>query len=183
MTKDELFAALNNGMVAERGAAFRRNLVKNLPLIAERGGLAGIVPHISGKHAVVIGAGPSLDENIELLSGIAGDSRFVLISADIALKPLLSRGIRPDYVITCETLPYGFFSGIESQGLHLLAFSCSSHSSLKGWSGDISFYNWMLEGDFFSSLWDMAGNELGFVATGCIVTTQAVSIAMGCGIL
>lgn len=183
MKKDELFSALNSGMIAERGRAFRKNLEKNLPMIAEHGGLAGIVQRISGKHAVVIGAGPSLDANIELLSGISGDSRFVLVAADMALKPLITAGVVPDYVITCETLSPGFFSGIDSERMHLLAFSCSSHSSLRSWKGKISFYNWMIEGDFFSSLWDLAGSTLGYVATGSTVTTQAVAIVMGCGIL
>lgn len=170
-------------MVAERGAAFIRNLEKNLPLIAQSGGLEPVIPLLRGRHVIIAGAGPSLDMQIAALSRIREDKRFLLISSDMALRPLVIRGIRPDFVITCETTPNDFFSAIDTSSMYLLAFSCSSYSSLKKWRGRISFYNWMVENDFFSPLWQRAGAGLGFVATGSIVTTQAVSIAMGCGIL
>ena len=183
MDKAGLFSTLNSGIIAERGAAFRRNLEKNLPLIGKSGGLGPVIPMLQGRHVIITGAGPSLDANISSLAGIAGDRRFALIAADMALRPLAIRGISPDFVITCEATPVDFFSGIDTSRMHLLAFSCSSFTSLRKWRGRISFYNWMLEGDFFSSLWERAGTGLGYVATGSIVTTQAVSIAMGCGIL
>lgn len=183
MDRSELFSALNSGMLAERGASFMRNLDKNLPLIRISGGLGPVMPLLRGRHVIVAGAGPSLDRQISALKGISGDGRFVLVAADMALGPLVKSGIIPDFVITCESTPVDFFSGIDTSGMHLLAFSCSSFSSLRKWAGRISFYNWMLEGDFFNSLWERAGTGLGYVATGSIVTTQAVSIAMGCGIL
>ncbi len=46
----------------------------------------------------------------------------------------------------------------------------------------MSFYNWMLDGDTFDELWRISGEDLGFLATGSIVTTQAVAFAMGCEI-
>lgn len=183
MDRAELFSKLNSGMLAERGAAFRRNLEKNLPLIALWGGLGPVMPLFRGRHVIIAGAGPSLDACQASLAGIAGDGRFMIIAADMALRPLSRRGIIPDFVITCESTPADFFSGIDTSGMHLLAFSCTSFSSLRKWRGRISFYNWMLQGDFFNSLWERAGTGLGYVATGSIVTTQAVSIAMGCGIL
>lgn len=183
MDRAALFSMLNSGILAERGAAFGRNLEKNLPLIVKSGGLGAVIPLLRGRHVIIAGAGPSLDAHLAALSGIAGDSRFVLIAADMALRPLAGRGITPDFVITCESTPCDFFSGVDTSAMHLLAFSCSSFSSIRKWKGRISFYNWMLEGDFFNSLWERAGTGLGYVATGSIVTTQAVSIAMGCGIL
>jgi len=183
MNKAELFSSLNHGMVAERGDAFIRNLEKNLPLIAQSGGLEPVIPLLRGRHVIIAGAGPSLDLQTATLAGVTGDKRFILIASDMALRPLVIRGIRPDFVITCETTPNDFFSAIDTSSMHLLAFSCSSYSSLKKSRGRISFYNWMLESEFFSPLWQRAGAGLGFVATGSIVTTQAVSIAMGCGIL
>jgi len=40
----------------------------------------------------------------------------------------------------------------------------------------------MIDGDFYNELWRESGEDLGFVATGSIVTTQAVSMVLGCGI-
>ncbi|HPS58143.1 MAG TPA: DUF115 domain-containing protein [Spirochaetota bacterium] len=161
MDKTELFSTLNSGILAERGAAFRRNLEKNLPLIRKSGGLGPVIPMLKGRHVIIAGAGPSLDIHIPSLAGISGDSRFILVAADMALRPLVSRGITPDFVITCEATPADFFSGIDTSPMHLLAFSCSSFSSIRKWTGRISFYNWMLEGDFFNSLM-LAGNDMGF---------------------
>jgi len=94
----------------------------------------------------------------------------------------MAYGIQPHFVITCETTPSDFFSGIQTGGIHLLAFSCSSSSNLRKWNGKISFYNWMIEGGLYTSLWDRAGRGLGSVATGSIVATQAVSIVLGCSV-
>ena len=180
ISKNEIYSGLNNGILEERGAAFTSNLEKNLPSIAASGGLRGVVSRFAGKHVVIIGAGPSLDRNLPLLKRYGSRLDFVYVAADMALRPLLLCGIEPAFAITCETTPSDFFSGLDTRGIHLLAFSCSSSSNLRKWKGKISFYNWMIEGEEYAPLWDMAGRELGSVATGSIVTTQAVSIVLGC---
>jgi hypothetical protein len=100
----------------------------------------------------------------------------------MALRPLMEQGIRPGYVFSCETSPVDFFSGIDTSRIHLVAFSCMSHANLLKWRGGISFYNWMIQRPEYRALWETAGLDLGFVATGSLVTTQAVAFAMGCGI-
>ena len=182
MNKDEIFLNLNAGMLHERSRVFKINLAKNLPLISMHGGLASITGKLKNRNVIVIGAGPGLSKNIHLLKKYRDRIDLVYIASDMALKPLLLNGIRPHYVITCETTPTGFFSGIDTGDMHLLAFSCTSNSNLRNWKGAISFYNWMMDGDYFNELWDRAGRDLGFVATGSIIVTQAVSIALGCGI-
>lgn len=181
-SRNDIYASLNEGLKDERGWALRGNLEKNLPLIASSGGLSGVVENFAGKHVVVIGAGPSLDMNIPYLKKYKDRLDFVYLASDMALRPLLLSGIEPGYVITCETTPADFFSGLDTGNIHLLSFSCSSSSNLRRWKGKISFYNWMIEGDPYTGLWDRAGRDLGSVATGSIVTTQAVSIALGCNV-
>ncbi len=180
--QEEIFSKLNEGILTERGRAFKRNLAKNLPLIKKWGGLRPVVQSLSGKHILVIGSGPSLDSSYEALETLSRREDIILIVSDMALKPLWSRGIRPQFIITCETTPTDFFSGIDTESMHLLSFSCSSFSNIRKWRGKISFYNWMVNGEIYDQLWSDAGEELGFVATGSIVTTQAVSLALGCGI-
>ncbi len=183
INRHEIYASLNEGMLEERTRAFKINLSGNLPLIQSSGGLARIVDRLAGKHVIVIGAGPSLERNIPYLKRYSERRDFIYIAADMALRPLLLSGIRPHFAITCETTPADFFSGLDTSGIHLLAFICSSPSNLRKWRGNISFYNWMIEGEPYSGLWDTAGRWLGSVATGSIVTTQAVSVALGCGVL
>lgn len=182
VNREEIFNNLNKGMLSERARIFRINLEKNLSLIRHHGGLANVTENLKYKNVVILGAGPGLEQDIYLLKKYRDRSDIVYIAADMALKPLLIHGVKPHYVITCETTPLDFFSGIDTSKIHLLAFSCSSSSNLRSWKGEISFYNWMMDSDFFNELWNIAGMDLGFVATGSIVVTQAVSIALGCGI-
>lgn len=182
INQNEIFAQLNEGILAERSHIFKKNLEKNLPLIRKYGGLAPVAASLEKKHVLVIGSGPSLDQSVEILEKIRQVRDIVFIAADMALKPLYKSGISPDYVITCETTPVDFFSGTDTSRMHLLAFSCSSHSNIRRWGGGVSFFNWMVEGGIYDELWKTAGGDLGFVATGGIVTTQAVSLVLGCNV-
>lgn len=180
--QEELFSKLNEGMISERSRVFKNNLRKNLPLIRKWGGLRQVVGDFAGKHVLVIGSGPSLDNCYGVLEILRTRDDILFLASDMALKPLCAHGISPQYVITCETTPSDFFSEVETDDMHLLSFSCSSYSNIRKWNGKISFFNWMADGDLYDKLWREAGEDLGFVATGSIVTTQAVSLVLGCGV-
>jgi hypothetical protein len=182
VNREDLYRRLNEGVVAERRRAFEANLRKNLDLIKRHGGLSRLVRELQGKHVIVVGAGPSLEGALPLLRELRERREVSLISADMALRPLVKSGVFPHYVISCETTPAGFFASLPTERMHLLAFSCGAASHIRAWKGDISFYNWMLHGEPYDGLWDIAGRGLGFVATASIVATQAVSIALGCAI-
>jgi len=180
--KNALYGALNEGILIERLKCFNWNLKKNIPYIARHGGVRRLVPLFKGRHVIVIGAGPSLEGNLPLLKKYHMRREFVLAATDMALKPLVARGIMPGFVFSCETVPVDYFGGIDTKPMHLVAFSCISHINLKKWHGDISFYNWMIHSPDFSLLWERAGVDLGFVATGNVITTQAVAFSLGCGV-
>jgi len=182
MDKQQLYSNLNEGILAERLAAFERNLRKNLSFIKQYGGLKRILPDFEGKTAVVIGAGPSLETQFDVLRKYQHRREVVYIAADMALRPLVKFGIRPRYVFSCETIPVDFFGSIDTERMHLIAFTCMSNINLRRWRGDVSFYNWMIQGIHYDRLWQKAGIDLGFVATGNLVSTQAVAFALGCGI-
>jgi hypothetical protein len=179
--RDRLFGDLNEGILAERRAAFERNLRHNLPLIRRHGGLKKIIPELSGKAAVVIGAGPSLETNLALLKRCQQRRELIYIAVDMALGPLSYAGIRPHFVISCEASPVDFFGSVDTADLHLLAFSCVSCVNLRKWRGDMSFYNWMIHRPEYDALWEEAGRDLGFLGTGSLVTTQAAAFALGSG--
>jgi uncharacterized Rossmann fold enzyme len=52
---------------------------------------------IAGRQVMVIGAGPSLDDNIKF---IKKDRKFVKIAADGAVQALIENNIKPDIVVT-----------------------------------------------------------------------------------
>jgi len=176
---EDLYRNINEGILADRFAAFERNLEKNLPLVRTHGGLRGVVPELEGAVAVVVGAGPTLDRDLAALA--RASDRVTIIAADMAFAALAAGGISPHFVISCETRPFDFICGRETRRSRLLAFSCMSHANLRRWRGPVHFYNWMI-GGAYERLWDRAGRDLGSVATGGLVTTQAVSFALGCRI-
>jgi len=182
MDKKQLYRNLNAGILEERYNSFRRNLRKNRPYIHRFGGLQRVIGELAGKDVVVIGAGPSLEKSLPVLKKYQHRREVVYISVDMALRPLLRHGVTPEYVMSCETLPVGFFDSLDTGSMHLLAFSCMSHSTIRSWKGDMSFYNWMMHEPPYDELWKEAGEGLGFVATGNIITTQAVALALGCGL-
>jgi hypothetical protein len=178
----ELFDRINEGVQEERFAAIRRNIGRNRQFIDKWGGLRHLSSSLAAKHCVIVGAGPSLDAEIANVKKISERGDCVLIAADMACSSLMRRGIAPRYVISCETTPRDFFARTDTSGITLLAFSGVCSRIVREWAGPIRFYNWMIRSEPYESLWKEAGLDLGFVATGSIVTTQAVSIALGCGI-
>ena len=182
LDKNTLYKNLNEGLMEERHKVLKSNLKKNLNSIKAFGGLKNILHLFDNKNIIVIGAGPSLEQNYNLLKKYQNRSEFVFVSTDISLLPLMKNGIKPAFVFSCETNPVDFFSNIDTKNIHLVAFSCVSNINLRKWQGSVSFYNWMLDNDFYNELWEMAGKDLGFVATASIVTTQVISFALGCNV-
>jgi hypothetical protein len=180
--RDTLFRELNEGIIKERCRSFRINLNKNLQFIRRYGGLGRIIPGFTDKMVIVAGAGSSLEKSYSPLKKYQFRKEIEIIATDMALLPLVRNGIYPRFVISCETTPVDFFRKVPTENIHLLAFSCISNINLREWEGDVSFYNWMIHNPYYDELWEMAGRDLGFVATGNLVTTQAISFAMGCRI-
>jgi hypothetical protein len=68
----------------------------------------------SGATAVCVGAGPSLVKNVDLLADPAVRRNVVVIAAQTTLKPLLDRGIRPDFVTALDwsAISQRFYEGL-----------------------------------------------------------------------
>lgn len=177
----ELFLRLNQGVRDERLRIYERNIGMNRPLIDKYGGLSLFVSKLINKHVVAVGAGSSLDNNVHVLN-ILSSAGAVIIAADMAWKPLIKQNIVPAYVISCESTPRDFFSGTDTSRSTLLCFSAACPRIPREWKGDIHFYNWMIHSTEYDALWEKAGTHLGFAATGSTVSTQGISIALGCQI-
>ncbi len=182
MNTESLYQALNQGLLQERYATIRRNIAKNKVLIEKWGGLQKIVSLLSGKHVVVCGAGRSLDDAVKVLKKYQFRKDLVIIATDMAYRPLVMAGIQPHFSMSCEITPVSYYAFVPTSSSHLLAFSGISTNTLATWKGKISFYNWMIYESPFDALWKLAGEHLGCVATASIVTTQAISLALGCSI-
>lgn len=69
----------------------------NLPVILRESNATQLDRLFAGVPAVVVGAGPSLDENIGAVARL--QDRAVIIAADTTLRPLLAGGVRPHLVV------------------------------------------------------------------------------------
>ncbi|MEM9752857.1 MAG: 6-hydroxymethylpterin diphosphokinase MptE-like protein [Planctomycetota bacterium] len=82
-----------------------RNVAMNLPIYAAGGTTEELKDAAKDRLAVCVSAGPSLVRNIHLLTEPRWRRKIVLIAVQTALKPLLDRGIRPDYVTALDYSP------------------------------------------------------------------------------
>jgi hypothetical protein len=77
-----------------------RNVASNLPTYLSTPPLNVFQNAFRGQPGIVISAGPSLRKNMHLLAEAKG--RAVLCAVQTVLKPLLQRGIRPDFVTSLD---------------------------------------------------------------------------------
>ncbi len=78
------------------------NLAVNLPYYVAGATTNELLNAAKGYPAVCVGAGPSLAKNVQLLCDPKVRRNIVLISAQTTLKPLLDRGIKPDFVTALD---------------------------------------------------------------------------------
>lgn len=94
--KDEINAAT----LRRFGRLWVRNLSKNIRAAAACPGLSSLSGRFRGFSALVLAAGPSLDEIAGLLPELA--ERMVIICVDTALRSALRVGIEPDFIVVVD---------------------------------------------------------------------------------
>lgn len=93
----------------------------------------------AGCPAVVIAAGPSLHRNIDKLAALKG--KAVLIAVQTALKPLLQRGVVPDFVTSLDyhEMSRKYFEGVEQlEHVHLVAEPKATWHVIDDYPGPVS---------------------------------------------
>lgn len=93
----------------------------------------------AGNPAIVISAGPSLSRNMDQLESLKG--KAVMVAVQTAIKPLLKRGIVPDFVTSLDfhEMSTKFFDGVEGlDQVHLVAEPKATWHVLDQYPGPIS---------------------------------------------
>ena len=72
----------------------------NLPVIERESNIAALDGGCTGRPAVVVAAGPSLDASLAALA--AYQEQVVIIASDTTLRPLLAAGIRPHLMVAVD---------------------------------------------------------------------------------
>lgn len=96
------FCRTNVATALVNSARTCRNLASNIDHYAAGADTDELHNIAQGYPAVCVAAGPGLVKNVDLLSDPDTRSKVIVIAAQTALKPLLARGIRPDFVTALD---------------------------------------------------------------------------------
>ncbi len=96
------FCRTNVATALVNAARTCRNLASNIDYYAAGAGTDNLHQAAKGYPAVCVAAGPSLVKNVDLLRDPEVRRKVVVIAAQTALRPLLARGIRPDFVTALD---------------------------------------------------------------------------------
>jgi hypothetical protein len=79
------------------------NTIRNLPYLLANPGVVALDNAFPGKPAIIVGAGPSLNETLPFLK--ASREGFVVIATATSLRALRKAGIAPDLVVAVDAHP------------------------------------------------------------------------------
>lgn len=91
---------VNTATLRRFGRRWTRNLADNLEIMNTARDAGEWRERLKGMPAVVVAAGPSLDEVLPFMPGIA--ERSIVISSDTAARALLRREVVPDFIIIVD---------------------------------------------------------------------------------
>jgi hypothetical protein len=92
--------AINAATLGRFGRLWARNLICNIRAAAALPGVASLAGRFHGTPALVLAAGPSLDQVLERLPVLR--ERCVVIAVDTALRSILRAGVEPDFIVVVD---------------------------------------------------------------------------------
>jgi hypothetical protein len=151
---------------------------RNLERVAAVPSIEPLANLFSGRLAVVVSAGPSLDKNIHLLEQLQG--RAIIIGINQTVSALRRAGIRPDLVVAIDPQNLAYqFEGVQPGEIGTLCLGASVADALFDVPADqIATFasSPMPEGWIYEALGDKAALQ-----SGGTVATAAIQIALHLG--
>ncbi|KLU62637.1 hypothetical protein CEB3_c09490 [Peptococcaceae bacterium CEB3] len=159
------------------------NFVCNIPYLMQAVSLAELAETWRGRPVIIVGAGPSLNKNIEQLAEAKG--RALILCVDTAYRSLAQRGIVPDLLVTLDGSPMNaeHMRGTDYKEVPLL-LDVSSHREILRRHGCSSAKVVLSASGYHLAWWQrILGGEDGYtsLATGGSVATAAFSFARHIG--
>ncbi len=171
--------------ILHRIGEWTRNVIANEYKIRNSKGVNWLFDKLKGIPTILVGAGPSLDKNIDLLKDCK--NKACIIACSSALKPMLAKDIVPDIVFVTDSKPKEMKLMLDDSDFYsktdeiILICDTFVHPSVyENWKGEIFFYNIRaLEScPFTSSLVEFTG-QIGQLGAGGSVTTIMLCMAYG----
>ncbi|MGB2987342.1 MAG: 6-hydroxymethylpterin diphosphokinase MptE-like protein [Phycisphaerae bacterium] len=128
--------------------------------------------------AVIVSAGPSLSRNIDQLVDLKG--RAVICAVQTAVKPLMARGLVPDFITSLDfhEMSRRFFEGVgDLSGAHLVAEPKATWHVVDNYSGPVS----LLDNGWARLVIGDGLGERGGLKAGATVAHLAFYLAMHMG--
>jgi len=90
---------------------------------------------------VLIGAGPSLDDNINELKSY--QNNVIIVCVDMALYAVQQAGIKPDFVVSVDSSEYisKMWEICDTRDIKLICSTSTHPDTIDKWNGGIFFYN------------------------------------------
>ncbi len=141
MNPDSQIQEVKNATLLRFNRLWEKNFAANQQAVQSNPGVLSLKNRFQNIPWIVVGAGPSLDRNIRLLS--RAREKAVLIASDAALKPLLAHDIVPAFVASLDPQIEiaKFFKNCSHRGITLIAPSIIHPQVLDLWEGGVLFYS------------------------------------------
>ena len=157
-----------------------RNTMANLPRLVQEADAAALAGAFAGRPAIVLGAGPSLDTNIQALREL--QSTCLVVAADTAVVPCLKGGVTPHLAVALDPSADNarhLTRTLIPASVHLVCEASVDPAVPAAFAGRTFFFR---VGHHAPWPWlEAAGLELGLVAAWGSVVTSALDIAVRCG--
>ena len=181
MSEDRHIQEVKSATTLRFKETWQQNFQSNKSLIQKNPGVVSLTQKLKNIPAIIVGAGPSLDKNINLLGRAQGYS--LILSSDAALKPLLSQSVKPSIVVSLDPQEEiaKFFQGVSHRGMTLVAPSIIHPRVLDLWEGRVVFFH--KHAPDIPALMDIANQvpEIGRLTPGGSVLSVAYDLAFQSG--
>ena len=172
-------AVQNRATLVEFVSQWQNNLLSNLPSMVAYPGINTLFERFKNAPAIILGAGPSLDKDLEELSKIRG--RGLTIASDTALPTLLNKGVEPDLVLALDggEANCKHFQGVRPKRTALVAVSITHPRIVSEFPGPVFMADFAHPLNQWISLFI---GQKGYLKTGGSVVTTCFDLAtrLGC---
>ena len=177
---------INSNTLIKMTDEINLNTFKNLRYLVDGSDLYNIIKsfdeiNLSGIPAILVGAGPSLDKNIDELKRAEG--KAFILAVDSAAKALVDHNINYNAIITGDAeKEYSVFEDERTRSKVLIAEISSNYKIVENWKGRI-FFNGAAMGYVIQNaiLDKVLTHNIGEVETGGSISTNAFSVLMSLG--
>lgn len=125
------------------GARYAQHTLANLPRFAASGDVTPLTGLGRGRAAIVAGAGPSLNANLEAVARVPGlASKALVIATDTAHRPCLAAGVVPDFTVAVDASEANarHLTAVPPSTTCLIAEPSLAPLALDAWEGRTRFF-------------------------------------------